>query len=203
MSEQAGAVPYVPRTLRQARTAGSQRVPLLLVGVMVFLGQELMFFAGLFAMYFTLRAINVHWPPVGYDIPLVRPTISTILLVLSSPTMQMAAHYGKKDNLPAMRRWIYLTMLLGSLFLAGQTIDYLDANFGIQSSAYGSAFYTMTGFHALHVFAGLIAMLVLLGRASAGVISKHNYATVDAVTYYWHFVDIVWIGLYATIFLIK
>ena len=174
-----------------------------MVGIVIFLGSELMFFAALFGMYFTLRAQAPSWPPPGTDLPLALPTVFTTVLVASSFTMQTAVRRIKQGNVASMRRWILLTFLMGWVFLVGQYHDYLRANFQIGTNAYGSAFYTMTGFHAIHVLAGLVAMLVALGRAAAGVYSADEHASLEAVTYYWHFVDIVWIFLFLVIFVIK
>ena len=181
----------------------NERLPLLVVGIVIFLGSELMFFAALFGMYFTLRARAPAWPPPGTDLPLLLPTISTTILLSSSFTMQMALVRVKQGNGPAMKRWIWISFVMGWLFLAGQFHDYLGANFQIGTNVYGSAFYTMTGFHALHVFAGLLAMLVALGRAAAGAYSKEDHASLEAVAYYWHFVDVVWIFLFLTIFVLR
>jgi cytochrome c oxidase subunit 3 len=154
-------------------------------------------------MYFTLRSQASAWPPPGTNLDLLEPSIFTSILVFSSGTMQMAVRSIRAGDRRGMGRWILVTMLLGIVFLGGQAHGYAKANFNIGSNAYGSAFYTMTGFHALHVFAGLILMLVLLGRAAAGAYAVKDHAGVEVVAYYWHFVDVVWIGLYGAIYLIK
>jgi cytochrome c oxidase subunit III len=152
---------------------------LLLVGIIIFLGSELMFFAALFGMYFTLRGQTSPWPPAGIEIGFVKPLIFTIVLVSSSFTMQMAVVRVRQGNVRSMKRWIWLTFLMGWIFLAGQFWDYL------------------------HVFAGLLAMLVVLGRAAAGAVDRDEHAGLEVVTYYWHFVDAVWIALFLTIFAIR
>ena len=183
---------------------GRQRPPLLVVGIFIFLGSELMFFGSLFAMYFTLRADARVWPPPDIELaPLWRPTVFTAVLVASSFTMQAADRAIKRGNARSMRRWIWLTFVLGIVFLCGQFWDYFSANFGIETNAYGSAFYTMTGFHSLHVIAGLVVMLIVLGRSARHVYDEHEHAAVEAATYYWHFVDVVWIGLFTTIFVVR
>lgn len=193
----------------RAATRGAlrpHRLSPLTVGIMIFLGSELMFFASLFGMYFTLRANNAAWPPPGVDLPLLRPAVFTAVLVASSGTMQMAVRAIKRGSLSSFRRWVVLTLVMGLVFLFGQGWDYVElgrAGVTIASNAWGSAFYTMTGFHALHVTAGLLCMLVLMGRAAAGAYDDGNHAGIEAVTYYWHFVDVVWVFLFTTIFLIK
>jgi cytochrome c oxidase subunit 3 len=92
---------------------------------------------------------------------------------------------------------------MGGIFLAGQFWDYASFTFDIGTNAYGSALYTMTGFHALHVFAGMLAMLVVLGRVAVGAVSREEHAGLEVVTYYWHFVDVVWVGLFIVLFVIK
>lgn len=179
-----------------------RRPPLLTVGMVLFLGSELMFFAALFAMYFTLRAQAPEWPPAGVDLDPWPPALFTSLLVISSGTMQLAVRRIRAGNVAGMRAWIYVTGLLALAFLGGQVREWVTADFEISTSAYGSAFYTMTGFHALHVAAGLILMMVVLGRAAAGAYSGREHAGVEAATYYWHFVDAVWIAMFSTIFLL-
>ena len=181
-----------------------QRPPLLVVGVFIFLGSELMFFGSLFATYFTLRADARVWPPPDIELaPLWRATLFTLVLVASSFTMQAADRAIKRGNVTAMRRWIWLTCAMGVIFRCGQFWDYFTANFGIETNAYGSAFYTMTGFHSVHVIAGLVVMLIVLGRSARHVYDEHEHAAVEAATYYWHFVDVVWVGLFSVLFLLK
>jgi cytochrome c oxidase subunit 3 len=182
---------------------GQTRPPLVSVGMVLFLGSELMFFAALFAMYFTLRAQSTPWPPRGVELDLPTAATFTTFLVLSSGTMQLAIRSIREDSRARMKRWIWVTLLLGVVFLLGQGYGYATLNFDVSSGAYGSAFYTMTGFHALHVLAGLVLMLVALGRAAAGAYSGREHGGLEAITYYWHFVDVVWIGLFSTIYLIR
>ncbi len=180
-----------------------RRPPLLTVGMVLFLGSELMFFAALFAMYFTLRAQAPEWPPAGVDLDPWPPALFTSLLVISSGTMQLAVRCIKAGDGAGMRAWIYVTGLLALAFLGGQVREWATAGFEISSSAYGSAFFTMTGFHALHVAGGLILMIVVLGRAAAGAYSSGEHTGVEVATYYWHFVDVVWIAMFSTIFLLR
>lgn len=182
--------------------ARSERIPLLVVGIVLFLGSELMFFASLFGMYFTLRSQAAFWAPPDIKVDAVR-LIFTSILVASSGTMQMAVHRVREGNVRAMQRWVLLTLAMGITFLAGQAHEWASLPFTIASNAYASAFYAMTGFHGLHVFAGLLIMLVILGRAAAGAYSAGEHAGVEVAAYYWHFVDVVWIGLFSTLFVIR
>jgi cytochrome c oxidase subunit III len=197
------AAPGMQPSQRVAVMGQRHGMPLLVVGIVIFLGSELMFFAALFGMYFTLRGQATAWPPAGIELEFIKPFVFTCVLVASSFTMQMAVIRVRQGNRASMRRWIWLTFAMGGTFLAGQFWDYFGFDFNIGTNAYGSAFYTMTGFHALHVFAGLLAMLVVLGRAAAGAVTKEDHAGLEVVAYYWHFVDVVWIALFATLFVLK
>jgi cytochrome c oxidase subunit III len=187
----------------RSRSASTKPPPLLAVGMVLFLGSELMFFAALFAMYFTLKGQASRWPPAGANVDLLEPAVFTAILVASSFTMQRGVRRIRAGDRTGMRRWTWITIVLGVIFLAGQVHGYAKATFTISSNAYGSAFYAMTGLHALHVFAGLLILLVVLGRAAQGAYSMDDHAGVEVAAYYWHFVEVVWIALFLTIFVIR
>lgn len=189
------------------------------VGTIVWLSSELMFFAGLFAMYFSHRAVDpALWAqetPI-LDVPFA--SINTTILVLSSLTCQMGvfaaerfqpARTGSLLNVKAwgMQEWFALTFLMGATFVAGQAWEYgnmVREGISLSSSPYGSVFYLTTGFHGLHVIGGLIAFLIVIGRSFATRRFGHHESTsAIVVSYYWHFVDVVWVGLFATIYLIQ
>jgi cytochrome c oxidase subunit 3 len=180
-----------------------QRITPLRFGTILFLASELMFFAGLFAAYFSLRAINDPWPPEGVELDLVLPSIATALLVVSSFTFVAGIHGLEAGDERRMRRWVVVSGGLGAVFLALQVYDWTRLDFAVDTDAYGTIFYAMTGFHALHVFAGLLLMGVLLGRAAQGAYRTGDHSSAHAIGYYWHFVDVVWIGLFAVIYLIR
>jgi cytochrome c oxidase subunit 3 len=179
------------------------------VGTIVWLSSELMFFAALFAMYFTIRSVSPElWrtEPELLNIPF--SAINTTVLVLSSVTCQMGVFAAEKGDVVRLRAWFVLTFLMGAFFIGGQVFEYaeLAAHEGLtlSSNAYGSIFYLTTGFHGLHVTGGLIAFLLVLGRTYTARRFTHGQAiSAIVVSYYWHFVDVVWIGLFATIYLIK
>lgn len=187
------------------------------VGTIVWLGSEVMFFAGLFAIYFTLRSTSPELWEAGtakLDVPFAL-TI-TIILVLSSVTAQFGVFAaerlqpratGWKPTQWGMIEWFYLTYIMGALFIAGQTYEYaalVSKGIALNSDAFGSAFYLTTGFHGLHVTGGLIAFLFIIGRAYAVKVFTHRDATSAIVTsYYWHFVDVVWIGLFLVIYVLQ
>ena len=178
------------------------------VGTIVWLSSELMFFAALFAMYFTLRAIN---PDIWADeTPLLNvpfSSINTLILVTSSLTCQLGVFAAERGNVVMLRRWFTITFLMGAVFIGGQVLEYatlVREGLTLSSSAYGSVFYLTTGFHGLHVTGGLVAFLFVLASSYVGKTFSHGQATRDiVVSYYWHFVDVVWIGLFAMIYLLK
>ena len=180
------------------------RPSMLAVGTTVWLASELMFFAGLFATYFTLRANDPEWPGAHAHLSTVRDAGFTALLVLSSATMQMAAHALGRERRSVAVRLIVVSLVLGAVFLANQGFEWTQLPFRAQTNAYGSMFYVMTGFHGLHVLFGLIAMVGLLLRIGSGGPDDRGAETAtEVVTYYWHFVDVVWLGLFATLFFVR
>jgi cytochrome c oxidase subunit 3 len=162
-----------------------------------------MFFAGLFAAYFTLRAATDPWPPSGVDLATGRTAIATAVLVLSSLTMHVAVKAAEEGNRGRAIRWLAITAALGVLFLSNQLVEYVQADFRISSHAYGSAFYLMTGFHGLHVIGGLCFMLGVAGAIAGRTSRVPPASTVAVCGYYWHFVDVVWVVMFATIYLLK
>ena len=174
------------------------------MGTVVWLASELMFFSGLFAAYFTLRAAATGpWPPSGVELEVPISALFTGFLVLSSGSMQLAVRAIEHGRVAGFRRWVVVTLLLGSVFIANQAREWATLDFHVDSHAFGSAFYVMTGFHGLHVIGGLGAMLVLLLRANNPRFDAGETPSVEVVSYYWHFVDVVWIGLWATLFLLQ
>jgi cytochrome c oxidase subunit III len=201
------------------RTPAS-RPNLVSVGTIVWLSSELMFFAALFAMYFTIRSVDkgqgLPWPGAHLDIAL--GSVNTTVLLLSSVTCQMGVFAVERGQIRrvrglfhpmswGLREWYVLSFLMGLYFVCGQGYEYLDLirhqGLTLSSSNYGSVFYLATGFHGLHVTGGLIAFLFLLGRTYAAKRFTHEQqVSAIVVSYYWHFVDVVWIGLFTTIYLI-
>jgi cytochrome c oxidase subunit 3 len=176
----------------------------LTVGTVVWLASELMFFSGLFAAYFTLRASSAgEWPPAGVELNVALSGFFTLLLVLSSGSMQLAVRAVAAGRLPAFRAWLAVTLVLAGAFIANQAHEWSTLAFSVSSHPYGSAFYVMTGFHGMHVLGGMLAMVLLLARAGSGRFGAAETPAVEMVSYYWHFVDVVWVGLWATLFLIR
>jgi cytochrome c oxidase subunit III len=183
--------------------AAERRVPPVLFGTILFLASELLFFGGLFAAYFALRAQASPWPPAGVELDVAIATIGTALLVASSFTYQAGVLAGERGSLGGLHAWLVLTVALGTAFLGLQLWDYAHLDFEVSSHAYGTMFFAMTGFHGLHVAAGLVLMLVVLGRSAQGAYRTGRVDGPHAIGYYWHFVDVVWIALYATLYLLR
>ena len=178
------------------------------VGTIIWLSSELMFFAGLFAMFFTVKAQNTtgHWPmePTHLDKPYA--LIVTIVLVASSFTCQMGVFAAEKGDVFALRRWFTITFIMGLIFVLGQLNEYLSLvheGIKINGDGYGSMFYLTTGFHGLHVTGGLIAFIVYMIRTTMGRFTPAQATSAIVVSYYWHFVDVVWIGLFSVIYFIR
>jgi len=190
------------------------------VGTIVWLSSELMFFAALFAMYFTTRAVQGPeiWLESTKVLNIPFAAFNTTVLVLSSVTCQFgvfaaerfqAKRTGSLLNVKSwgMREWFSLTFLMGAFFISGQVYEYAhltQEGLALSTNAYTSVFYLATGFHGLHVTGGLIAFLIVMVRVAKARRFTHNQATTAIVaSYYWHFVDVVWIALFAAIYLIK
>ncbi|MFC9426110.1 MULTISPECIES: heme-copper oxidase subunit III [unclassified Streptomyces] len=180
------------------------------VGTIIWLSSELMFFAALFAMYFTLRSVMGadYWKEMAHALNVPFSATNTTILVLSSLTCQLGVFAAERGDVKKLRTWFVVTFVMGAIFIGGQVFEYTELvkldGISLSSDPYGSVFYLTTGFHGLHVTGGLIAFLFVLGRTYAAKRFTHEQATAAiVVSYYWHFVDVVWIGLFATIYLIK
>ena len=189
------------------------------VGTIIWLASELMFFAALFASYFTIRAQSSDlWASETGLLNVPFSTVNTTILVLSSVTCQLGVFAAERGQVGrsgsvfqvkgwGLREWFTLTYIMGALFIGGQALEYAELiaeGLTIPANAYGTVFYLTTGFHGIHVTGGLIAFLFVLGRTYLARRFTHEQAvSAIVVSYYWHFVDVVWIGLFATIYLIQ
>ena len=188
--------------------APANRPNMVSIGTIVWLSSELMFFAALFAMYFTLRAVNPElWAETTKDLNIPFASVNTTVLVLSSVTCQLGVFAAERGNVKMLRRWFIITFLMGAFFIGGQVLEYTQLvrdGITLSDSAYGSAFFLTTGFHGLHVTGGLIAFLFVLATTYVSKRFTHDQATRAIVTsYYWHFVDVVWIALFFMIYVLK
>ncbi|MAP62649.1 MAG: cytochrome B [Microbacterium sp.] len=210
-------VTTTPATYAQAMRSVKRPDPVA-VGTIVWLGSEVMFFAGLFAIYFTLRSTSPDlWAQETQLLNVPYAFANTIILVLSSVTCQMGVFAAERfqpysGEVKGRRRWgmvpwFWLTFALGAIFVSGQVWEYAQLVYEgmpITANAYASAFYLTTGFHALHVTGGLVAFLLVIGRAYAVKnFGRKEMTSAIVVSYYWHFVDVVWIALFAVIYFLK
>lgn len=177
------------------------------VGTIVWLASELMFFAGLFAIFFTVKAQHSGpWPPPPAELDLGYAVPFTVILVASSFTCQWGVFAAERGDVYGLRRWYVVTLVMGTIFVLGQANEYrmlvTEHATTISSSAFGTAFYTATGFHGLHVIGGLVAFVFLMVRTLLSRFTPAQAIAAIVVSYYWHFVDIVWIGLFSVIYLV-
>ena len=180
------------------------------VGTIIWLSSELMFFAALFAMYFSIRATPIgqaEWAEHTPELNLPYALTFTIILVLSSITCQIGVFAAERGDVHSLRRWFALTFVMGLVFVLGQANEYrnLVTHEGVKVNAdgFGSMFYLTTGFHGLHVTGGLIAFIFYMIRTTMGRFTPAQATAAIVVSYYWHFVDIVWIALFAVIYFVR
>jgi cytochrome c oxidase subunit III len=177
--------------------------------MILFICSEVMFFSGLFAAYFSVRASAGVWPPnqpeeiaESFHLEPLFAGILTAILITSSVTCQMAVWAIRRDDRTGFIRNIGVTLVLGIVFLLGQVYDYSTLGFGLSDTPFGTTFYTLTGFHGAHVFGGAVMLSVVLYRGLAGQFSARHHDAVEATSLYWHFVDVVWIVLFATLYIL-
>ncbi|WP_255709595.1 heme-copper oxidase subunit III [Blastococcus sp. KM273128] len=199
--------PVASSTFDTSRVHSLTRPNMVSVGTIIWLASELMFFAGLFAMYFTARARATEgWPPEPTELNVPYALVITLILVSSSVTCQFGVFAAEAGNVYGLRRWFTITFVMGLVFVLGQGYEYYElvhTGTTIASSTYGSVFFLTTGFHGLHVIGGLIAFVYVLIRSTMGRFTPAQATSAIVVSYYWHFVDVVWIALFATIYFIR
>ena len=178
-----------------------------LLGMVLFIASEVMFFGGLFGAYFTIRSAAPHWPPEGTPhLTTWYAAVLTTILVSSSVTMQLGVWAIRRNDSRRLMLWLAVSLLLGLCFLAGQANEYrmlIEEGMTLSSGVFGSTFFTLTGFHGAHVAGGAAFILIVLLRARSGQFTARHHDTVEMASYYWHFVDVVWIGLFSTIYLLR
>ena len=203
------------------------RPDMVAVGTIIWLASELMFFAALFAAYFTIRNVTNaaaapgttslwKWGHSLLDIPYAG--VNTLILVASSVTCQLGVHAAEHMRASrtgsifhvlkwGMREWYTLTFVMGAVFVSGQVWEYFNLfheGLTLSSNVYGSLFFLATGFHALHVTGGLIAFLLLIGRTyMTRQFTREQLVNSIVVSYYWHFVDAIWVILFFVIYLLE
>jgi heme/copper-type cytochrome/quinol oxidase subunit 3 len=191
----------VSETFLDERAARGTSSPIL--GMVLFVASEAMFFAALFAAYFTSFSRTSVWPPLNVPIPdLPIPIALTVILVSSSVVLQTGVRAARRGDTNALTRRLMLTVALGVAFLALQGYDYSQLTFGIHDGIYPSLFYVMTGLHMAHVIGGVVFLSIVLAQSLTGQLSLRRHEPVEAAAIYWHFVDVVWLGLFSVFYLV-
>ncbi len=176
------------------------------LGMIVFLASWAMMFAAFFFAYLFARSKAVVWPPVGLPrLPVAMPAVNTLVMLASSGTFVLAIQRIKRGNRKAFQQYTALTFGLGALFLALQAMVWRDVGaqgLSVSDGVYGAVFYAFTALHALHVVAGLMVLAWVLVRSFTGTYSEHNHTNVRVSAMFWHFVDVVWLLMFVTIYVI-
>jgi heme/copper-type cytochrome/quinol oxidase subunit 3 len=171
-------------------------------GMLLLIATEATLFACLLFSYFYVRSALSTWPPGGIDKPdLTLPLPMTGLLLLSSVAVWWGERGIRRGNLGHLMLGLALGFLLGGSFLGLQAIEYSHKTFSLQTNVYGSLFFTITGFHGLHVLVGLIMSAVVQVRAWLGHFDARRHLAVQNFGLYWHFVDVVWLFVFASLYL--
>jgi cytochrome c oxidase subunit III len=172
-------------------------------GILAMIASEVIFFANLIIGYLYLRVRAGQWPPQGIEpLELLLPTINTAILLSSALPMHGAHLAIRRGDRKGMKIGLILTAILGATFISGQAWEYTHAPFSLKTGTFGSTFFTLTGFHGLHVVVGIILIVICYIRAMRGSFNQEHHFAVEAATMYWHFVDAVWIILFAALYLL-
>jgi cytochrome c oxidase subunit III len=181
----------------------SSRVDAQLLGMLLFIISEVMLFGAFFTAYFFLRVVNNDdWPAPGTELPVLIAGVNTAILLSSSLTMHWALVAAKNGNRFGMKAGLFTTFMLGLTFLTVQINEYFHIGFAVNESAQASIFYGLTGLHGAHVFVGLTLLAFATIRAFRGHFSPEEHRGVEVPGIYWHFVDVMWIVVYSTVYIL-
>jgi cytochrome c oxidase subunit 3 len=181
----------------------SSRVDAPTLGMLLFIASEIMVFGSFFTAYFFIRVVNENaWPPEGTELPVFVAGVNTAILVTSSFTMHWALQSIKRGNRAGLQAGMVLTFALGLVFLLTQAREYSRVGFAPHDNSFGTIFYGLTGLHGAHVFVGLTLLLMVTIRAFRGHFSPEHHHGVEIPGIYWHFVDVMWIVVYSTIYIL-
>jgi cytochrome c oxidase subunit III len=181
----------------------SSRIDAQLLGILLFIISEAMLFGSFFTAYFFIRVVqNSPWPPAPFEFPKTVALMNTFVLVSSSFTMHYALHSIKRGNRTGLQVGLLVTALMGATFLGTQINEYFKAGFSIHDGAFASVFYGLTGLHGAHVFVGLTLLSIANIRTLRGHFSPHAHMGVECTGIYWHFVDIMWIIVFMTVYIL-
>jgi cytochrome c oxidase subunit III len=184
----------------------SSRVDPRTLGMFLFIASEAMLFGSFFAAYFFVRVVNPEapgeWPPEPFHFPVFVAGVNTAILVTSSFTMHWALQSIKRGHRAGFLAGMVLTFLMGLAFLLTQAVEYLHVGFNTGDGAFASVFFGLTGLHGGHVAVGLTLLLIVTIRGFRGHYSPEHHHGVELPGIYWHFVDVMWIVVYSTVYLI-
>jgi cytochrome c oxidase subunit 3 len=195
---------YGPAMEHPAPIHWSSRISHLIVGIFLFIGSEIMLFGSFFTVYFFDRVVQApeQWPPEGFHRPWFIALVNTCILVTSSFTVHWATQSIKRGHRAGLQAGLVLTFLLGLTFLLTQVIEYSRIGFNTSDGAFASTFFGLTGLHGFHVFVGLVILLIMTIRAFRGHFSPEHHHGVEVGGIYWHFVDVMWIVVYVTVYIL-
>ncbi len=203
-----GAIQWFRTLVKESRLRGFTAVPKVLdlanrYGMIFFIASEIMFFAAFFAAYFYVRGHNPEWPPANIaTLPLQLPLLGTLLLLSSGATITWAHHNILTGRRPDAILATFLTWQLGVMFTALQAYEYTHAEFSFSDGIFASIFFMLTGFHGFHVIIGSLMLMVLHRRLTGGDFTRREHFYFEAAAWYWHFVDVVWIGLFLFVYVL-
>jgi cytochrome c oxidase subunit 3 len=181
----------------------SSRIDAQLLGILLFIISEAMLFGSFFTAYFFVRVVqDAPWPPAPFHFPVTIAAFNTAVLMSSSFTVHYALHSIKRGNHLGMRVGLATTFMLGAVFLTTQLNEYVKAGFSIHDGAFASVFYGLTGLHGAHVFVGLTLLAIMNIRSFRGHFSPQAHMGVEAAGIYWHFVDVMWIIVFTTVYVV-
>jgi cytochrome c oxidase subunit 3 len=184
----------------------SSRVDARVLGMLLFIGSEIMLFGSFFTAYFFVRVVNPSapstWPPPPFHFPVFVAGINTAILVTSSFTMHWALQSIKRGQRAGFLAGMVLTLTMGLAFLCTQVVEYLHVGFNTSDGAFASVFFGLTGLHGAHVAVGLTLLGMVTVRGFRGHYSPEHHHGVELPGIYWHFVDVMWIVVYSTVYLI-
>jgi cytochrome c oxidase subunit 3 len=171
--------------------------------MLLFIASEVMLFGSFFTAYFFVRVVErSDWPPEGFELPRYVAGVNTAILITSSFTVHWALQSIRRNNRAGMQAGLVLTFLMGLTFLLTQVIEYARVGFAPHDNAFTTIFFCLTGLHGAHVFVGLTILLFATIRAFRGHFSAAHHYGVELPGIYWHFVDIMWIVVYTTVYIL-
>jgi cytochrome c oxidase subunit III len=181
----------------------SSRIDAQLLGVLLFIISEAMLFGSFFTAYFFIRVVgNEPWPPEPFHFPVNIALMNTFILVFSSVVVHWSLVSIKRGNRTGLQAGLAITFLMGTTFLATQVNEYFKAGFSIHDGSFASVFYGLTGLHGLHVFVGLTLLGIMNIRTLRGHFSPQAHMGVEMAGIYWHFVDVMWIIVFLTVYIL-